>query len=109
MTSAIVQSALTRSASRTRLSGCSVMKMPIDSFSIASSSVRSNSCVGIGGCAGAADGVRVAAAPASNEVEDRALAHLRVLLGALAGGLRGVQHLEHARGASRPWSRTRRT
>ena len=35
------------------------------------------------------------------QVEDRALAHLRVLLGALAGGLRGVQHVEHpaARGA----------
>ena len=42
-------SLLTRSASRTRLSGCSVMKMPIDSFSIASSSGRSNSSIGIGG------------------------------------------------------------
>ena len=49
MTLAVEQSALTFSASRTRLSGCSEMKMPIDSFSIASSSVRSYSSVGIGG------------------------------------------------------------
>ena len=51
--SAIAQSAFIRSASRTRLSGCSVMKTPIDSFSIASSSGRSYSCVGIGGWLGA--------------------------------------------------------
>ena len=49
ITCAVEQSALTFSASRTRLSGCSEMKMPIDSFSRASSSVRSNSCVGTGG------------------------------------------------------------
>ena len=44
-----LQSVFICSASRTRLSGCSVMKRPIDSFSIASSSWRSYSCVGIGG------------------------------------------------------------
>ena len=77
-TSAIAQSALTCSASRTRLSGCSVMKRPIDSFSIASSSWRSNSSIGIGGCDGRGERVgrrrRVAEAA---EVEDRALADLR--------------------------------
>ena len=72
------QSAFTRSASRTRLSGCSVMKTPIDSFSIASSSGRSNSCVGIGGCDGAANALAPAAVVAeAAEVEDRALADLR--------------------------------
>ena len=43
ITSAQRQSALASSASRTRLSGWSEMKRPIDSFSTASSSVRSNS------------------------------------------------------------------
>ena len=55
------QSAFTRSASRTRFSGCSVMNTPTDSRSSASSSGRSYSCVGIGGCAGV--NAVVAAAP----------------------------------------------
>ena len=48
-TSVHVVSDFTRIASRSRLSGCSEMKMPIDSFSCASSSRLSNSSIGIGG------------------------------------------------------------
>ena len=43
------------------------------------------------------------------EVEDRALADLRVELRLLAGGLRGLEHVEHALARGARWSRTRRT
>ena len=87
------------SASRTCLSGCAEMNRPIDSFSIASSSCCSNSSGGIGGCdgrgerRGGAVAVRRRRPP---RVEDRALADLRVLLGLLPGGLRLLEHGEHA-------------
>ena len=54
--------------------------------------MRSNSSVGIGGCAGAANGDGAAVVADAAEVEDRALADLRVLLGLLAGALRGLEH-----------------
>ena len=75
--------------------------MPSVSFSIASSSRRSNSAAEIGGRWWA---VWAWAAPAIvAEVEDRALAHLRVLLGLLAGRLGRRQDLQHPapRGAGR--------
>ena len=66
--------------------------------------------VGIGGCDGAANGgVGRAVAAEAAEVEDRALADLRVLLRLLAGGLRGLEHRRACPCASRRSSRTRRT
>ena len=78
------------------MSGWAEMKTPIASFSAASSSGWSNSSGGIGGCCGAAN---AAAAPPSAsavaEIEDRALADLRVLLLLGAGALRLLEHGEH--------------
>ena len=72
--------------------------MPIDSFSIASSSGFSNSSIGIGGWVGPRErrGAAVVRAAEAAEVEDRALADLRVELRLLARGLRRLEHGEHA-------------
>ena len=68
--------------------------MPSVSFSIASSSARSNSAAEIGGrcCAWEA----AAGFPVVAEVEDRALAELRVLLRLLPRRLGGRQRLQHS-------------
>ena len=97
--SASVLSALARSAGPTSLSGWAEMNRPSDSFSAASISVRSNSSPGIGAWLGPANGSGAAGVAAGGsggaEVEDRALADERVLLGLLAGRLGLLEHRQH--------------
>ena len=95
---ASVLSDLARSAAPTSLSGCAEMNRPIDSFSAASNSGLVELVAGIGAWLGPRSAPAAPLPAASRrrrpaEIEDRALADQRVLLGLLTRALGLLEHL----------------